>query len=311
MRRISVVRSRGRLAAVVVLAGAALASALLAGPARAAFQSCTFAGATGTLTATFGTEVSGRLDVGAAGEIQVDGDQCGPATLANTTTIVIVGDGAGEEVTIDATGPGGDFGDGLRFEVEFAGGADALYVAGALTSEIEAEGGAGDDRLNGGGGGDVLRGDDGDDILHGGAGRDVVIGSDGDDLVYGDADGDTLVGDPGSDLESGGEGDDIFQAYTVDGADTLLGGGGRDAVIYAPRTTPTQVLQDGLANDGQVIPGMSLEGDNVLGMEEILTGSGNDRLGSYGAAGRLEGGLGDRLLDRRLGGRRERPHQSP
>jgi Ca2+-binding RTX toxin-like protein len=74
-------------------------------------------------------------------------------------------------------------------------------------------GGAGADKLSGGGG---------DDILNGGAGIDKLTGSGGDDLLQGGLGNDTL---------SGGAGDD--QLYGGPGHDTLSGGTGGDIFAFA------------------------------------------------------------------------------
>ena len=55
-------------------------------------------------------------------------------------------------------------------------------------------GGAGDDRLYGGRGRNVLVGGAGDDVLHGGGSRDILIGGAGKDKLKGDREEDLLIG---------------------------------------------------------------------------------------------------------------------
>lgn len=59
---------------------------------------------------------------------------------------------------------------------------------------VEIYGGAGNDKLTGGTGDDILVGGDGADKLTGGAGRDLLIGGDGEDKILGDSEEDILVG---------------------------------------------------------------------------------------------------------------------
>jgi hypothetical protein len=94
---------------------------------------------------------------------------------------------------------------------------------------------AGDDRIAGTPGDDVicgLGGDDridgrgGDDAVFGDAGDDRVDGGAGDDTLYGDEGADRLAGGAGADVAAGGPGDDRLDGGA--GADHADGGGGRD-----------------------------------------------------------------------------------
>jgi Ca2+-binding RTX toxin-like protein len=100
----------------------------------------------------------------------------------------------------------------------------------ALTDIENLKGGAGADALTGsaganiiwgGGGGDTILGGAGDDTLHGEAGIDSVSGEDGDDVITGGLAADTLL--------SGGNGNDIVDAFDdatgVDDASVLCGAG--------------------------------------------------------------------------------------
>jgi Ca2+-binding RTX toxin-like protein len=138
----------------------------------------------------------------------------------------------------DSDSPGGSGHDHLY------GGAhgDKLYGDGGAASWD----GSGKDHLNGGGADDSIFGHGGDDYLVGEAGNDYLHGGDGADTMYGDQDPagggfplyvghDELYGGGGNDHLYGQHGDDYVDGewgrdhvYGGQGADTLIGGPGRD-----------------------------------------------------------------------------------
>ncbi|MEW6583935.1 MAG: hypothetical protein AB1416_14365, partial [Actinomycetota bacterium] len=142
----------------------------------------------------------------------------------------------------------------------------------------------------------TVTGGAGVDTLRGGISPDDISGGDGADVVTGGGGGDSLDGGSGPDRVLGGEGDDVL-AGGAD-RDVLDGGDGFDAVgEYAGVAAPVVVtLGDGAANDGPVTGGVS-EGDNLVDVERVQGGAGDDRL--VGTAGRQElvGGAGDDRLD--------------
>jgi Ca2+-binding RTX toxin-like protein len=73
-------------------------------------------------------------------------------------------------------------------------GNDDIQADGNVTVSLWLYGDAGDDRLKGGGGSNVLVGGDGDDLLVGGGGRDLLIGGAGADRLIGNGGDDILVG---------------------------------------------------------------------------------------------------------------------
>jgi hypothetical protein len=77
--------------------------------------------------------------------------------------------------------------------VLLGGGDDVLTVDASATVPVLARGGAGDDELRGGSGGDVLLGEEGDDRLYGGSGVDLLVGGVGADLLRGQGGDDLLV----------------------------------------------------------------------------------------------------------------------
>ena len=99
-------------------------------------------------------------------------------------------------------------------------------------------GGAGDDILYGGPGGDstnkdVMYGDSGNDKVYGGRGDDSLYGGSGSDKLYGGPDDDKLYGGSGSDRLVGGDGNDILDGGTGD--DILEGGAGADIFRFSRR----------------------------------------------------------------------------
>jgi len=169
-----------------------------------------------------------------------------------------------------------------------------------------------DDRIDGGGGDDVLFGEDGDDSLLGGAGNDFFVGVDGLDVYDGGAGGDTLVlsehsqafevrlsagtastGDDQATLASienvvGGDGADEIRG---DAGVNLLDGGGGDDMLAGGNG------DDGLAGgDGDdMIKGgagddLALGGD---GDDIVYGGDGDDRVSGNLGADWLKGEDGD------------------
>lgn len=165
---------------------------------------------------------------------------------------------------------------------------------------------AGADNLSGGGGDDLIDGDDrlasgsGNDIIAGGEGNDTVYGGLGDDSIDGNGGNDRLYGEPpqlgpsnvsplavgiNNDTISGGEGDDTLEGG--EGDDLLNGDAGADILYGEPfGNVPANVdsLQVGVNND-------TLNG-----------GEGNDTLQAGAGEDVLEGGLGDDLLRGGAGG---------
>ncbi|PXW53724.1 peptidase M10/serralysin-like protein [Methylobacterium sp. B4] len=173
----------------------------------------------------------------------------------------------------------------------------------------------GDDNILAGGGADVVRAGAGNDFVDAGEGRDVVFAGDGDDdvlagggadMVYGDGGNDRILAGAGNDLVTagagrdtviGGEGDDLLVAETGDGDDTYwgdeMGGGlGSDTLDMAAITANIAVnLGTGLAGRGSATSTQS--GRDVLwGVENVVTGSGDDDITASEAVNVMDGGEG-------------------
>jgi Ca2+-binding RTX toxin-like protein len=164
----------------------------------------TFNPGAGLLT-VLGDALDTAITVGrdAAGTIVVNGGAVrvlgGAATVANTATIQVFGQGGNDSIALDET-------NGALPRADLFGGDDDDVLTG----------GSGADRMFGQAGSDTLLGRGGIDLLFGGAGADTLTGGAGDDQVFGEGGNDRLVWNPGddTDLDEGGAGDDTVE---VDG----------------------------------------------------------------------------------------------
>ena len=127
-----------------------------------------------------------------------------------------------------------------------------------------------------------------DDAVTNSAAIDVeILAGDGADKLTGGAYGDKLYGGPGDDLLDGGAWSDL-----------LSGDDGRDRVTYATRTAPLNVnLGSFWGGDGEYG-----EWDFVSStVEEVVGGSGDDRMTGTSSANTFIGGAGNDTLDGRDG----------
>lgn len=135
-------------------------------------------------------------------------------------------------------------------------------ISGTWSDPVSADGGTGNDVLNGTAGADALTGGEGGDILNGSAGNDALAAGPGDDGIG-----------PGT------------------GADTVDGGDGRDYVTYGDRSDPVAVSLNGVADDG-----VAGEGDQVVGVEDVTGGQGADTLIGDDGPNTILGGAGNDVL---------------
>jgi Ca2+-binding RTX toxin-like protein len=131
-------------------------------------------------------------------------------------------------------------------------------------------GGSGDDRISAGSTSAAMSGGAGNDILNGGAGSDAI--SDG----------------TGSDAVSAGGGDDHVLA-AADGADDCYdGGSGKDVLDYSTATFSVTVdIGAGNAN------GVDIGHDMIAAFEEVIAGSGDDRIVAGSTSLSITGGDGN------------------
>ncbi|MFL5895568.1 MAG: hypothetical protein ACJ76Z_10730 [Thermoleophilaceae bacterium] len=174
---------------------------------------------------------------------------------------------------------------------QFFGEAGNDRLAGASGRDL-IDGGEGDDIATGGGQRDIVRGGPGNDQVYGGGSSDVVEGGDGNDLV---------VGGNGNDSVSGGAGDDVLREDSApNGTDTLIGGAGSDTADYSARSAPVGVDLNDLRDDGDV---RTNERDDVRESVEVVLGgaAGDKLLGRDTSDDTLIGGTGDDFIDGRRG----------
>ncbi|SEB04424.1 Hemolysin-type calcium-binding repeat-containing protein [Rubrimonas cliftonensis] len=200
---------------------------------------------------------------------------------------------------VDQGGPTGDgpTGDGPTDAGPTDGGPSPVPLS-PVAPDSQTGGGdaatAGDDRLAGGSGDDVidaLAGDDvvksgaGDDAIDLGAGDDIALSGSGADTVLGGDGNDTVKSGAGNDSIDGGAGDDVI--LSGDGNDTILGGDGNDTI----KPGRGDDVMDGGAGDDILV---AFRGDEML-----IGGAGNDTLLGNLDDDTLIGGAGD---DRLQGG---------
>src|SRR6266852_4016224 len=200
----------------------------------------------------------------AAGQLFVNGGAVpingGQATVANTSTIQVFGQGGNDTIALDESN-------------------------GALPAA----------QLFGGAGNDTLTGGSGADQLFGGAGNDTLIGGTGDDQVFGEAGNDRMIWNPGdgSDLFEGGDGTDTAEVNGGNASETftITANGSRvrfDPVSPAPFFldigTTENLVVNANGGDDTITAGNGLAGlikltiDGGAGNDTITGGDGNDTL---------------------------------
>jgi len=274
-------------------AAASLTAALAFASPASAETSAHFVKGQGVLT-VFGDARSNAITVGRdrAGAIEVNGGTVdiggARATVANVRSIVVLGAGGSDRVSIDE-------GNGALPSARLYGGA----------GDDELFGGSSNDRLFGEDGSDTLFGSGGDDVLSGGSGSDALTGGVGTDQSFGDAGDDQLIWNPGdgSDLNEGGDGSDavVVNGGGVGETFTAAANGSRvrfDRLAPLPfsldiGTSERLVVNanggdDSFAASGDLAPLIALTVDGGSGNDRISGGNGNDT---------LRGGVGDDEVD--------------
>jgi Ca2+-binding RTX toxin-like protein len=218
----------------------------------------------------------------AAGTILVNGGAVavvgGTPTVANTSLIQAFGQGGNDVISLNET-------NGALPRANLFGGAgnDTLI------------GGSGGDMLFGQAGNDTLLGKGGADFLFGGTENDTLTGGDGDDQMFGESGDDRMIWNPGddSDLMEGGAGTDTAEVNGGNGAEsfTATANGTRvrfDRVDPAPfaldiGTTENLVVNMNGGNDtfsatGNLAASIKLTVDGGAGNDTILGSNGADVL---------------------------------
>ncbi|RLP23787.1 hypothetical protein D8676_18950 [Mesorhizobium sp. YM1C-6-2] len=138
-----------------------------------------------------------------------------------------------------------------------------------------------------------------DDIL-GGAGADMLYGDGGSDRIFGDEGDDLIDAGTGNDHVQGGAGNDTILAMAGDGDDTYWGDGmsascgdGVDTLDMSAITANiTADLGTGAGGRGSATSSQS-GSDALWGIENIVTGSGNDVITASSAANVIDAGTGN------------------
>jgi len=119
-------------------------------------------------------------------------------------------------------------------------GNDKATIAGSITLPATVFGSDGDDRLNGGGGRNILVGGNGDDMLIGGQDNDLLIGGNGADRIVGNDGDDILVSGPTAYDTDAAKLAEVLQgtltligaAFDDDSCDVLTGSAGNDRFLF-------------------------------------------------------------------------------
>jgi Ca2+-binding RTX toxin-like protein len=228
----------------------------------------------------------------AAGKILVNNGAVtvlgGTATVANTAQISIFGLGGNDTLTLNE-------------------------ASGALP-KAQLFGGAGNDTLTGGSGGDfifgqsgndVLLGKGGFDLLFGGSENDVLTGGDADDQAFGESGNDRMIWNPGddTDLNEGGEGIDTVEVNGGNGAEifTTTANGTR---VRFDRVNPAAFSID-IGTSENLVLNMNGGDDSFSASGNLATlikltvdgGTGNDTVLGGNGADSLLGGDGNDFID--------------
>ncbi len=228
----------------------------------------------------------------AAGAISINGGAVavvgGTPTVANTTRISVFGLAGNDVLTLQESN-------------------------GALPSS-ELFGGAGNDTLTAGSGGDLVFGEAGNDTLlgkggvdqmFGGSGNDVLTGGDADDQAFGQAGDDRMIWNPGddTDLNEGAGGTDTVEVNGANGqeqfATTANGARVRfDRVNPAPFAIDIGTSENLVLNANGGDDSYSAVG-NLASLIRITVdgGAGNDTLTGSNGADILLGGDGNDVVD--------------
>lgn len=157
---------------------------------------------------------------------------------------------------------------------------------------------SGRDVIEAGRGRDIVFGGEGHDDIMGGAGADMLFGDGGNDRIFGQGGRDYIDAGAGNDTVFGGGGADVFAASVDDGddvyhGDELDGSGEGDTLDMSAITASiTADLGSGLMGRGSVHSAQTGH-DVIWGVENIVTGSGDDVITASGAANRMDGGAGN------------------
>lgn len=126
--------------------------------------------------------------------------------------------------------------------------------------------------------------------------EDLVAGS-GNDFLTGNQLANKITDGNGNDNVAGGGGNDtLHQGSAPNGADSLFGDAGADTIDYGDRSGDVRATLFGGGNQGE-----AGEGDSLVGLENVETGSGNDLVIGDGQDNILQTGAGDDFVNGQFG----------
>ncbi|MCA9251707.1 MAG: PEP-CTERM sorting domain-containing protein [Phycisphaerales bacterium] len=128
--------------------------------------------------------------------------------------------------------------------------------------------------ISGGSGVNVLVGTPGNDLITGGNNLDLIIGGPGDDRLLGLGGNDLIFGGGGNNEIRGGDDTDIL--IGASGNDCIYGGNGQ-TISAGPLSVELGDLYFGLDGDDVIASGET-EVDEVVGIDFVLAGGGDDRV---------------------------------
>ena len=251
-------------------------------------QTLTVFGDAAPNTITVSRNAAGNLLVN-NGAVAIKG---GTPTVANTALIQVFGQGGHDTITLN----------------EASGALPRANLFGGAGNDT-LTGGSGGDQIFGQAGNDTLLGKGGFDFLFGGADNDTLTGGDADDQVFGESGNDRMIWNPGddTDLNEGGTGTDTVEVNGGNGDEqfTATANGTRvrfDRLNPAPfaidiGTSENLVLNANGGNDQFSATG------NLATLIKITVdgGTGNDTILGSNGVDMLSGGDGDDFIDGQQG----------
>jgi Ca2+-binding RTX toxin-like protein len=287
-----------RRAARRLLVGVVLAAAAVGATSEPAHAAVTASFSSSGVLTVFGDSLNNSITLSrdASGKILVNGGAIvvagGTPTVANTSLIQVFGQAGNDTITLSET-------NGALPAANLFGGANNDTLTG----------GSGGDMLFGQADNDTLLGKGGFDFLFGGADNDILTGGDADDQVFGESGNDRMIWNPGddTDLNEGGADTDTVEVNGGNGAETFTttANGTRvrfDRLDPAPfaidiGTSEKLVLNANGGNDhfsatGNLAALIAITVDGGAGEDTILGSNGADV---------LAGGDGDDFIDGQQG----------
>jgi serralysin len=211
-------------------------------------------------------------------------------------------------------GPNGGYARGNIFNALLFNGDSRSYIENANggSGNDTIQGNAVDNVLNGNAGVDTIHGNSGNDTVNGGDGNDVLTGDSGIDVINGGAGNDVIEGGFSTDTVNGGDGNDTFIVRDGEFGDNTTGGAGVDMLDlsdYSSRGSTVNLASgtyDFVATFGGPYTLTGVENVNGTQLVDTITGDGaantlygnggNDSIAGGDGNDAISGGNGDDLI---------------